>query len=100
MRQNRRLSVKASPVPTGQKRESKGASSLPDDESLFSPEFDERIRERFPLGSSEDKLIDVLTKEHFVQNGLICEKIVRVFWQADATGGLREVRGSYESHCA
>ena len=59
---------------------------MPDDELLFSPEFDERIRERFPLGSSEDKLIDVLTKEHFVQNGLICEKIVRVFWQADATG--------------
>ena len=90
------------------------AAALPGDESLFSREFDERIRERFPLGSSENKLIDFLANEGFlpdwrrrdnpsgslfVQNGLICEKIVRVFWQADATGGLREVRGSYESHC-
>ena len=33
----------------------------------------------------------------FVQSGLICQKIVRVFWRADVTGALTDVRGSYES---
>jgi hypothetical protein len=90
------------------------AAALPGDESEFSREFDGRIRERFPIGSSEDKLIDFLTNEGFlpdwrrrenpnaslsVQDGLICQKIVRVVWRADATGALKEVRGSYESHC-
>jgi hypothetical protein len=90
------------------------AAALPGNESLFSREFGGRIRERFPIGSSEDKLIDFLTNEGFlpdwrrrdkpnaslfVQNGLICEKILRVFCQADATGALKEVRGSYESQC-
>ena len=88
------------------------AAALPGDESEFSREFDGRIRERFPIGSSEDKLIDFLTNEGFlpdrrrrdnpstslfVQSGLICKKIVRVVWEADATGALNEVRGSYET---
>ena len=30
-------------------------ATLPGDESEFSHEFDDRIRERFPIGSSEDK---------------------------------------------
>jgi hypothetical protein len=89
-------------------------ATLPGDESEFSREFDGRIRERFPIGSSEDKLVDFLANENFipdwrrrdnpnssffVQSGLICQKIVRVFWRADATGDLTDVRGSYESRC-
>ena len=89
-------------------------ATLPGDESDFSREFDGRIRERFPIGSSEDKLVDFLGSEgffpdwrrrdnpnasFFVQRGLICQKIVRVFWRADTTGALTDVHGSYESRC-
>jgi hypothetical protein len=89
-------------------------SSLPGDESEFSREFEGRIRQRFPIGSSEDKLVDFLANEgffpdwrsrdnpnasFFVQSGLICQKIVRVFWRADTTGALTDVHGSYESRC-
>jgi hypothetical protein len=89
-------------------------ATLPGDESEFSREFDGRLRERFPIGSSEDKLAAFLANEgffpdwrrrdapnasFFVQSGLICRKIVRVFWRADAAGVLTDVRGSYESQC-
>ena len=89
-------------------------ATLPGDESEFSREFNDRIRERFPIGSSEDKLLTFLTNEgflpdwrsrdnpnasFFVQSGLICQKIIRVFWRADASGTLTDIRGSYESHC-
>ena len=89
-------------------------ATLPGDESEFSREFDDRVRERFPIGSSEDKLLAFLANENFfpdwrrrdnpnssffVQSGLICQKIVRVFWRADAAGVLTDVRGSYESQC-
>jgi hypothetical protein len=89
-------------------------ATLPGDESEFSREFDGRIRQRFPIGSSEDKLVDFLGSEgffpdwrrrdnpnasFFVQSGLICHKIVRVFWRGDATGALTDARGSYESRC-
>lgn len=39
--------------------------TLPGDESEFSRELDSRIRERFPAGSSEDKLLTYLDKEQF-----------------------------------
>ena len=89
-------------------------ATLPGDESEFSREFDDRVRERFPIGSSEDKLLAFLTNENFfpdwrrrdnsnssffVQSELICQKIVRVFWRADAAGVLTDVRGTYESQC-
>jgi hypothetical protein len=89
-------------------------ATLPGDESEFSREFDDRLRQRFPIGSSEDKLLAFLASENFlpdwrrrdglnasffVQNGLICERVARVFWRADAGGALTQVRGSYESQC-
>jgi len=89
-------------------------ATLPGDESEFSREFYDRVRERFPIGSSEDKLLALLANENFfpdwrrrdnpnssffVQSGLICQKIVRVLWRADAAGVLTDVRGSYESQC-
>ena len=40
--------------------------TLPGDEAGFSRELDGRLRERFPIGTSEDKLIDYLASEHFV----------------------------------
>jgi hypothetical protein len=89
-------------------------ATLPGDESEFSREFDGRIRERFPIGSSEDNLVDFLANEgffpdwrsrdnpnasFFVRSGLICQKIVRIFWRADTTGALTDVHGSYQSRC-
>ena len=87
--------------------------TLPGDETDFSRELDDRLRERFPIGTSEDKLIDYLARERFVpewrrhddanssafvEDGLICEKIARVRWRADAAGALTEVGGAYGSH--
>ena len=40
-------------------------ATLPGDEAEFSRELDNRIRERFPVGTSEDKLIDYLKNEQF-----------------------------------
>jgi len=89
-------------------------ATLPGDEASFSQEFDDRILARFPPGSSEDALIDYLGSEKFapdwrrrdaanasalVIEGLLCRKIVRVHWRADATGVLTSVSGAYESHC-
>ena len=90
------------------------AATLPGDELQFSRELDSRIRERFPIGTSEDKLIEYLASEKFapewrrrdaanassfVWNGLLCTKNVRVRWRADAAGVLTDVNGAYESHC-
>jgi hypothetical protein len=90
------------------------AATLPGDEKDFSQELDVKIREEFPVGSSEESLIRYLKAEGFmpdwrqrnepnigsvVHNGLLCKKIVQVFWRADPQGLLTEINGSYESEC-
>lgn len=90
------------------------AATLPGDESQFGRELDGRVRERFPVGTSEDKLVDYLASEGFapewrrrdaanagafVWSGLLCTKTVRISWRADAAGALTQVNGAYESHC-
>jgi hypothetical protein len=88
-------------------------ATLPNDESQFSRELDARFRERFPIGTSQDKLIGYLVGANFVPdwprgdanasmfvfNGLSCDRIARVLWRADAAGNLTSVSGAYESHC-
>ncbi len=89
-------------------------ATLPGDEAAFSHEFNERIRARFAIGSSEDALIDYLISENFapdwrrrdgdnasvlVIDGLICQKTIRVNWRADAAGILTSVSGAYQSQC-
>ncbi len=88
-------------------------ATLPGDESQFSRELDARLRERFPIGTSEDKLIGYLVGANFIPdwtqrdtkssmfifNGLLCDRIVHVLWRADAAGSLTNVSGAYESHC-
>jgi hypothetical protein len=88
-------------------------ATLPGDESEFSRELDARLRERFPVGTSQDKLIGYLVGANFVPdwpqrganvsvfifNGLMCAKTVRVLWRADAAGNLTSVGGAYEDHC-
>ena len=53
-------------------------ATLPGDESEFSREFDGRIRERFLIGSSEDKLIDFLVNEGFFPIGGVATARTRV----------------------
>jgi hypothetical protein len=89
-------------------------ATLPNDESQLSRELDARIRERFPVGSSEDKLLAYLVSANFVPdwrrreepnasmfvwNGLMCTRIAHVHWRADAGGILTDVRAVYESQC-
>jgi hypothetical protein len=88
-------------------------ATLPNDESQFSRELDARFRQRFPVGTSQDKLIGYLVGANFapdwpqhdanaslfVFNGLMCDRIARVLWRADAAGALTYISGAYESHC-
>ena len=88
-------------------------ATLPGDESEFSRELDARLRERFPIGTSQDKLIGYLVGANFVPdwprhdgnasvfifNGMLCDRTARVFWRADAAGTLTNISGAYESHC-
>lgn len=88
-------------------------ATLPGDESQFSHELDARLRERFPVGTAQDKLIGYLVGANFVPdwpqhganasvfifNGWLCARIVHVLWRADLAGNLTSVSGSYESHC-
>ncbi len=90
------------------------AATLPGDESQFSRELESRFRDRFAVGTSEDKLVDYLAREgfvpewrrrdaanaaSFVRSGLTCTKTVRVTWRADAAGVLTQMGGAYDSHC-
>ena len=89
-------------------------ATLQEDEAGFSRAFDDRIRARFPRGSSEQALIDYLAGEKFapdwrrrnapnasalILNGLICQRVIRVNWRADVAGVLSGVNGVYDSHC-
>lgn len=88
-------------------------ATLPGDESEFSRELDARLRERFPIGTNQDKLIGYLVGANFVPdwprrdgnasmfifNGMLCDRIVHVLWQADAAGILTSIGGAYKSHC-
>jgi len=88
-------------------------ATLPNDESQFSRELDARLRERFPLGTAQDRLIGYLIGANFVPdwprgdanasqfvfNGLMCDRTARVLWRADAAGALTYISGAYESHC-
>jgi hypothetical protein len=90
------------------------ARTLPGEESEFSRELNDRIRQRFPIGANEDDLIGYLDSEKFtpewrrrdgpnasfyVRQGLICKQIIRILWRADAAGVLTDVSGSYQSQC-
>jgi hypothetical protein len=89
-------------------------ATLPGDEAGFSRGLDDRIRARFPVGSSEDALVDYLVGEKFspewrrrdgpnasvfVAGGWICLKTAHVFWRADGAGVLTDVHAAYNSQC-
>jgi len=107
------LSFAAGKMTLGERIMPEIVATLPNDESQFSRELDARLRERFPIGSSQDKLIGYLVGANFVPdwpqhgvnesefifNGLMCDRIAHVSWKADAAGALTNIGGSYESHC-
>jgi hypothetical protein len=88
-------------------------ATVPGDESQFSRELDARLRERFPVGTSQDKLVGYLVGANFVPdwpqrganvavfifNGLMCAKTVGVLWRSDAAGSLTSIGGAYKDHC-
>jgi hypothetical protein len=88
--------------------------TLPGSWTDAASEFKARIDERFPVGSSEDKLIEVLTGEgfrpdwphrndaasaSFIHPGLLCNREARVLWRADQLGVLTSVDGRYLVTC-
>ena len=90
------------------------AATLPGDESEFNRELDERVRQRFPVGSDEESLLYYLRTQNFIPDwrkrdepnaayfihpGIICEQAVRIIWSADASGKLTSIGGDYKSHC-
>lgn len=90
------------------------AATLDGDESNFSSQLDRRLRNRFPAGSREQDLIDLLRREGFqpdwrggadpniatfLHRGVFCEQTVHVLWRADSSGVLIEVGGDYKSQC-
>jgi hypothetical protein len=107
------LSFAAGRMTLGERIMPEIVATLPNDESQFSRELDARLRERFPLGTSQDKLIGYLVGANFVPdwpqqganasqfifNGLMCDRSARVLWRADAAGALTYISGAYESHC-
>jgi hypothetical protein len=107
------LSFAAGRMTLGERIMPEIVATLPNDESQFSRELDARLRERFPIGTSQDKLIGYLVGANFVPdwpqqganasqfifNGLLCERSARVLWRADAAGTLTYISGAYESHC-
>jgi hypothetical protein len=74
---------------------------------------DDRLRERFWIGTSEDNLIgsfsadfvpdwrrrDEANSSLFIWNGPPCRRIVHVLWQATQPGILAKVTGAYQTHC-
>jgi hypothetical protein len=90
------------------------AATLPGDESEFNHEVDERIKELFPNGTNDKKLIayllaqgftpdwrekDYANAASFIWTGVLCTKIVRVIWRANSEGALTRVNGSYQTQC-
>ena len=90
------------------------AATLPGAAQDFSREFEERLRQRFPVGTNEGALIGHLDGEGFapdwprrnepyaaifVRKGLFCTDTLRVVWRTETTGNLTQIGGAYASEC-
>jgi hypothetical protein len=83
--------------------------------AAVSREFNRRVTNRFPVGSSETHMTDELQREGFSrddwsyanvkggeakamrrEDGIPCAQAAYVFWRADATGRLTAIRGVYQ----
>jgi hypothetical protein len=78
----------------------------------ISEEFDRRVRERFPLGSSEVEMAMELRHESFSredwtaapdldreavrhEDGFVCHQSAHIYWHADSLGRLSAISGVY-----
>jgi hypothetical protein len=76
-----------------------------------SSQFDARIRSRFPIGSSAQKLIEGLGTEGFKptwfetkgeygakrdEGSFVCNVAARVFWRVGQNGVVSAIRGTYQ----
>ena len=80
------------------------------------PVFDQRVKERFPVGASEQQLVTELRKEGFNLDpknvgrtefksaaayelrGLPCTLYWTILWNAES-GGITAIKGKYDSAC-
>ncbi|QKS01562.1 hypothetical protein F9288_19515 [Sphingomonas sp. CL5.1] len=84
--------------------------NLPSGWNDASSQFDARIRRRFPIGTSAQKLIDELAAEGFKptwfeaageygakreEGSFVCNIAARVFWRLDQNGAVLAIRGTY-----
>jgi hypothetical protein len=72
--------------------------------------FQERVRHRFPVGASEEVVLQVLvdegftislsgTRANFEQPGSPCRLVWRVSWEADGFGRISGITGQYFGIC-
>jgi hypothetical protein len=52
-----------------------------------------------PGEEAEWRRRDAANSSALIPNGLICQKLIRVVWRADAAGAVTNVSGAYQSHC-
>jgi len=79
---------------------------------VVSERFDSRVKRAFPIGSSEDQMIQELRRQGFSltdegeasgqeneavrrEDNWVCNIGARVYWRADAGGELIAIRGAY-----
>jgi len=76
----------------------------------ISPNWSRRLRERFPIGSPETRLVEVLRREKFEvdpHNRVAgfgwarypCVYTLTVIWRADEVGRVRAVQGGLQDAC-
>ncbi len=80
--------------------------------TAIAQEFDERVKTRFPLDSSEASMSADLRGQSFSredwecsaaqeheavrrEDNLVCRQAARIYWNADSEGHLTEIRGVY-----
>lgn len=89
-------------------------TGLPSEWSKMSLEFDRRLKQQFPIGTSEEAMINELKSQGFVrddwayqvpnhqealalrsENDFVCNKGAFVYWRSDNSGKIISVRGEY-----
>ena len=79
-------------------------------------EFDQRVKQQFPVGSSEQDMVAELRREGFAEFGsgserfpkwarwdgpgqIVCRKELSVIWRSGSDGRIAEISGQYDNIC-
>jgi hypothetical protein len=90
-------------------------SGLPTNFQQARPYFDQRVKERFPVGSDETRLLAALHRQHFAisqsgnssgypnsaryeANQIVCKLTWIISWSAEE-GRIKEIAGDYGDVC-